>query len=122
MDCKKNAEIESFIKRIRNGIYHLTPSDDYIELLRQDMYEYSNDNPNITEIDLVKEFGEPEDIANDYLDHKKITQPKNIAESRAKRNFFIAVLMICLVAVGVSLIEVLHDQQSMATDVIIIEE
>lgn len=122
MDYTTNTEIESFLKKIKDGLYHLAPAEEYIETLRQDMYEYYKDNPNLTENDLAREFGEAYDIANDYLELKCVTKPQNIAKSRGKRNFIIAVLLICLVAVGVCLIEVLHDQQAMATDVIIVEE
>lgn len=122
MKREKNTVIESFLKRVRGELYHLAPADDYIEMLRQDMYEFSKNNPGLTEVDLIDVFGSPEDIARDYLEDKNVTHPQSVSKDRAKRNFIIAILVICLLAAGACLVEVLQDRQGMATDVIIIEE
>ena len=122
MKREKNTAIESFLKRVRGELYHLAPADDYIEMLRQDMYEYNKNKPDLTEADLIEVFGTPEDIARDYLEDKNVTHPQGVTKGRVKMNFLIAILVLCLLAAGACLVEVFQERQGMATDVIIIEE
>ncbi|MGN0732895.1 MAG: hypothetical protein ACI4LC_01830 [Emergencia sp.] len=122
MNTKRNEAIECYLHRIREEFYNLTPVDDFIETLRYDLYEYLNNNPDCTEKDLESEFGSPEEIAKDFLEGHKVTQPKQIAKLKRKRNIIIAVLIITLTVLGGYLINILGQQQSMATDVIIIEK
>ena len=122
MDTKKNEAIERYLNRIREEIYNLTPVNDFIDALRQDLYEYQDNNPDCTEEDLESEFGSPEEIAKDFLEGHDAVQPKEIAKSKKKRNIIIAVLVVALIAMGVYLADLISHQQTMATDVIIIEE
>lgn len=59
MDKRRNETVERFISRIRAEIYNLAPVDDYLEVLRNDLYEYQENNPECTEEDLESEFGTP---------------------------------------------------------------
>lgn len=122
MDNRRNETVERFLNRIRNEIYNLAPVEDYLETLRNDLYEYQENNPECTEEDLESEFGSPEEIAKDFLEGNIAIQPKQIAKAKKTRNIIIAVLIIALVAVSGYLIDLHRHQQSMATDVIIIEE
>ena len=44
MDKRRNETVERFISRIRAEIYNLAPVDDYLEVLRNDLYEYQENN------------------------------------------------------------------------------
>ena len=121
VDKRRNETVERFISRIRAEIYNLTPVDDYLEALRNDLYEYQKHNPECTEEDLESEFGTPEEIAKDFLEGNNAIQPKQIAKGKKTRNIIIVVLILALVALGGYLIDLHGQQQSMATDVIVIE-
>ena len=122
MDTKRNEAIERYLNRIREEVCNLMSVDDFIDALRHDLYEYQESNPDCTEEDLESEFGSPEEIAKDFLEGHDAMRPKEIAKSKKKRNFVIAILIIALIALGGYLIDILGQQQSMATDVITIEE
>lgn len=122
MDKRRNETVERFISRIREEIYNLTPVDDYLETLRNDLYEYQENNPECTEEDLESEFGTPEEIAKDFLEGNSAIQPKQIAKGKKTRNIIIAVLILALIAISGYLIDLHNHQQTMATDVIVIEE
>lgn len=122
MDKKRNEMVEHYLNRIREEIYNLTPVDDFIEVLRTDLYEYQENNPDCTEEDLESEFGSPEEIAKDFLDGHEVIQPKEITKSKRTRNIIIGFLIVALIATGVYLADLISHQQTMVTDVIIIEE
>ncbi|MDD6881243.1 MAG: hypothetical protein PUE18_06670 [Firmicutes bacterium] len=122
MNPSKNDAVERYLNRIRQEIYNLAPIDDFIEMLRNDLYEYEKSNPDCTEEDLESEFGTPEEIAKDYLDENNVVQPKEVAKSKRKKNIIIAILIVALVVVSAYLIDLHRHQQAMATDVIIIED
>ena len=63
----------------------------------------------------------PRQIAKDFLEGNNAIQPKQIAKGKKTRNIIILVLILSLVALGGYLIDLHGQQQSMATDVIIIE-
>ena len=122
MNPSKNDAVERYLNRIRQEVYNLAPIDDFIEMLRNDLYEFEKSNPDCTEEDLESAFGSPEEIAKDYLDENNVVQPKEVAKSKRKKNVIIAILIVALVAVSAYLIDLHRHQQAMATDVIIIED
>ena len=40
MNPSKNDVVERYLNRIRQEIYNLAPIEDFIEMLRNDLYEY----------------------------------------------------------------------------------
>ena len=82
IDKRRRETVEHFLSRIREEIYNLTPVDDYLETLRNDLYEYQENNPECTEEDLESEFGTPEEIAKDFLEGNSAIQPKQIAKGK----------------------------------------
>lgn len=119
---KKNVIIEQYLSKIKAQIYKLSPVDEFIDALRQDLYEYEETNPNFTEEDLELEFGTPEEIASDFLREHPTLQPKAVAKSKRIRNIIIAILVVALIAGGFIFADFLSHRQVKATDVIIIEE
>lgn len=122
METKKNEVIERYIKRIREEIYNLSPAEDFIESLKQDLYEFQESNPELTEEDIESEFGSPEEIAKDFLEGRNEIQPKEIAKSKRRRNIIIAILVVALLGLGAVLADTLSQRQVMATDVIVIHD
>lgn len=119
---KRNEAIERYLDRIRKEIYNLTPVDQFIDTLRQDLYEYEESNPECTEEDLESEFGLPEEIAKEFLDSQDAIQPRAIAKKNRRKNVIIAILIILAVAAGWYIYDLSQQQQTMATDVIVIYE
>lgn len=119
---KRNAVIEQYLDRIKAQIYKLSPVDEFINALRQDLYDYEETNPDCTEEDLESEFGTPEEIADDFLRDHPTLQPKRIIKGKRIRNIIIVILAVVLVAGGLVFTDFLSHRQVKSTDVIVIEE
>lgn len=119
---KRKTVIEQYLDKIKAQIYKISPVDEFINELRQDLYDYAETNPDCTEEDLASEFGTPEEIANDFLKDHPTLQPKRIIKGKRIRNIIIAVLVVVLVAGGFVFADFLSHRQVKATDVIVIEE
>ena len=119
---KKNAVIEQYLSKIKAQIYKIGPVDEFINALRQDLYEYEENNPNCTEEDLESEFGTPEEIAEDFLKEHPALRPERVMKGKRIRNIIIAVLVVVLVAGGFIFKDFLSQRQTMATDVVVIED
>lgn len=96
---QQNKMIETYLLKIKKASFKLGPIDDYIQILRYDLYEFLQDNPDCTEADLVASFGEPEDIAKEFLNSAEVLMPKAIKKSKKRRNIIIAFLIIILLAI-----------------------
>ena len=119
---KKNAVIEQYLSKIKTHIYRISSVDGFIDALRQDLYEYEETNPDCTEEDLESEFGTPEEIAEDFLKEHPALRPEKVMKGKRIRNIIIAVLVVVLVTVGFIFKDFLSQRQTMATDVIVIED
>lgn len=96
---KKNKMIETYLLKIKKASFKLAPIEDYIKNLRYDLYEFLKDNPDCTEKDLIAAFGEPEEIAKEFLNSAGVLLPKVIKKSNKRRNIIIALLIIFLIAI-----------------------
>lgn len=96
---QQNKMIETYLLKIKKASFKLAPIDDYIQILRYDLYEFLQDNPDCTEADLVASFGEPEDIAKEFLNSAEVLMPKVVKKSKKRRNIIIAFLIIILLAI-----------------------
>ncbi len=120
-----NQEIEQYLHQIETAIYHLAESDDFIDGLRQQLYDYAEAHTTLSISTLVKEFGTPEEVAADFLETRSALKPKKVAKSR-QRGWIktIIILILAVIVIG----EILHlrdlrsQKQAMATDVITIYE
>ncbi len=119
---RKNVIIEQYLDKIKAQIYKLSPVDEFIGALRQDLYDYEEANPDFTEEDLESEFGTPEEIASDFLKENPTLQPKAVVKGKRIRNIIILVLIAVLIAGGFVFADFLSQRQVMATDVVYIEE
>lgn len=73
---------------IKKNIYHLVPSDEYLEDLRQNLLEYAQQFPDFTYTDLVEQFGKPEDLAAEFVNDQKPYSPRERAIHRNKLRVF----------------------------------
>ena len=119
---KKSIIIEQYLDRIKAQICKISDIDEFIDALRQDLYDYEESHPDCTEEDLESEFGTPEDIAEDYLQGHPFLQPRKVMRGKRIRNIIIAVLAVALIAGGFVFADFLSHRQVKATDVIVIEE
>lgn len=119
---KKNAVIEQYLSKIKTHIYRISSVDEFIDALRQDLYEYEETNPDCTEEDLESEFGTPEEIAEDFLKEHPALRPEKVMKGKRIRNIIIAVLVVVLVAGGFIFKDFLSHRQVKATQVVVIED
>ena len=122
MSEKQNQIIEHYLHRIKEEVYNLASVDNFISTLRHDLYEYEESHPDFTEEDLETKFGQPDEIAKDFLEESNATQPKKIAKSKKWRDLIIGILIVALIGLGIYLFDLHQHQQVMATDVIVIHD
>lgn len=114
--------IDIYMNKVKKEIYKLSPADDFLNELKNNLIEYSENNPNCTIDDLIEQFGAPEDIAKEFLDNTLAYTPKIIAKKRKRKKIIIVSLCIMLVIAAIYCIKLSMQTQSMATDVITIYE
>ena len=114
--------IDIYINEVKKEIYKLSPADDFLNELKNNLIEYSEDNPNCTMNDLIEQFGAPEDIAKEFLDNTPVYTPKIIAKKRKRKKIIIVLLCVALLIAAVYCIMLSIQTQSKATDVITIYE
>ena len=112
-----NDIIEKYINDIRKNIYHLVPSDDYLDDLRQNLSEYAQQFPDFTYTDLVAQFGKPEELATEFVSSQKPYSPKERAAFRNKFRIFIFTSLSIIIIMTVIMAISSRDRQVMYTDV-----
>lgn len=120
-----NQIIEQYLQQIKIAIYRLAEADDFIDGLRQQLYDYAEGHTPLSTSDLIDAFGTPEEVAADFLETLSAMHPKKVAKTR-KWSWVKTVIILALVAIVIGEIVHLHDlrnqRQAMATDVITIYE
>lgn len=119
-------EIEIYLEQVRNSIFNITDADEFIEALRQQLYDYASDYPDLSLEALYHEFGDPGTVAQEFLEDKPDIHPKQIAKEKKKSRIKTAVIIILVVIVIAAAVRLLdlyfNTTQTMATDVIVIHE
>lgn len=92
-----NQLVENFLSKIKSELDNSTKAAEFIEGIRDDIYEYSNNTSDCTEEDLIAHFGEPEDIAEEFTESAESITPKEVKKSKWKKILIIAIL-IALIA------------------------
>lgn len=114
--------IDIYMNKVKKEIYELSPADDFLNELKSNLIEYSEDNPNCTMDDLIEQFGTPEDIAKEFLDNTLAYTPQIIAKKRKRKKIIIVLLCVTLLIATIYCIRLSIQTQSKATDVITIYE
>lgn len=70
-------QIELYLKQVKNAVCSLAYSDEFIDSLYQQLYDYVEDNPNPSLEELIETFGSPEEIGGST---KHIDLTKSSAE------------------------------------------
>lgn len=125
MNMGKDAA-ELYLQQVKDCIYALAPSDNFVYAIRDDCYTYLDGHPNCTLEDLIDQFGKPETIARDYLNSLNILTPEKVVKTKRRKKIIITILAlaICgaLITAGIYLYDLYQINQGTNTDVIIIEE
>lgn len=120
-----NQIIEQYLQQIKIAIYRLADADDFIDGLRQQLYDYAETRTLLSISDLIQEFGAPEEVAADFLETLPALKPKKVAKVK-KWNWLKTVIILVLATIVIGEIVHLNDikkhKQVMATDVITIYE
>lgn len=114
--------IDMYISRVKKEIYKLTPAENFLNELKNNLLDFSEDNPDCSMDDLVDQFGEPEELAREFLDTVPDFSPKEIARKGRTKKAVIVLLCIVLTAAATYCIGISMQTQSKATDVITIYE
>lgn len=114
--------IDIYMNEVKKELYRLTPADDFLNELRNNLIDFSEDNPNCSMDDLIEQFGEPEEIAKEFLDSTFTYTPKMIAKRSKRKKTIIVLLCITLLIATIYCIRLSIQTQSKATDVITIYE
>lgn len=118
-------EIEIYLEQVRNSIFNIIDADEFIEALRQQLYDYASDYPDLSLEALYHEFGDPGTVAHEFLEDKPDIHPKQIAKEKKKSRIKTTVIILLAVSVIAGIlhfIDIQKHKQAMATDVIVIHE
>ncbi|MCQ4638426.1 hypothetical protein NE619_16975 [Anaerovorax odorimutans] len=113
--------IDEYIEAVRQALYKLTPSEEFLNALREDLTEFLLHYPDCTFDDLVRQFGSPEIVASDFLENTMDISPQKLAHKKRIRIIIIVSLLVLLAGVIIYCIQISMQTQSIATDVIIVE-
>lgn len=114
--------IDIYMNEVKKELYKLAPADDFLNELKNNLLDFSEDNPNCSMDDLIEQFGKPEDLAREFLDSTLVCSPKMIAKKSKKKKIIIILLCIALIFAAIYCIRLSMQTQSKATDVITIYE
>lgn len=114
--------IETYLDNIKEEFGDIVPETDFIDSLRQDLYEYCENHPNSTLSDLEEEFGTAEQIVLECTETIEKLSPKEVKKQKNKRNIVIALLLLIICIGAILFADILGQTQSQATDVIFIED
>ena len=100
--------VDNYIKMIKKEISSIYSADEFLSSMREYLDDYCDEHPGCTTEDLEEEFGTPEEIANEFLESKNVSNSGRIKKLRNSRRL-------------IAIIDVLSQStQAKATDVIVI--
>ena len=116
--------VDNYIKMIKKEISSIYSADEFLSSMREYLDDYCDEHPGCTTEDLEEEFGTPEEIANEFLESKTVSNSGRIKKLRNSRRL-IAIIAVVLVVVLIAVIAFYRDvlsqsTQAKATDVIVI--
>ena len=85
--------IENYIKLIKKEAYNLAPASS-MALLRSELYDFWDSNPNCTFEDLTHRFGTPKDVAKELVECTAKLSAKEVTSSQRRRSIIISILAI----------------------------
>ena len=114
--------IEKYLNEVKENIYGLEKTDRFIDEIRNSLTDYVENNPDCDFEDLVNQFGNPEDVAREYLDSYAYSSPKEISKKNRRRRILIIILIVLLAALIAYCIDISKQTQGKATNVVTIYE
>ena len=129
--------VDNYIKMIKKEISSIYSADEFLSSMREYLDDYCDEHPGCTTEDLEEEFGTPEEIANEFLESKNVSNSGRIKKLRNSRRLIAiiaVVLVVVLIAVIIAVVLVVvliaviafyrdvlsQSTQAKATDVIVI--
>lgn len=83
----QNEKIELYLEQVKEAIYGLVECDDLIDSLRQQLYDYAEEHPNLSFEELFDIFGSSEEIAKNFLENTKELTPLHIAKKDTRSSY-----------------------------------
>lgn len=114
--------IEKYLSEVKENIYKLDKADGFINEIRSSLTDYVEHNPDCSFDELVEQFGDPEDIAREFLDSYDYSSPKEISKKTRRHKILITLLIIVLIALVAFCLDMARHTQAKATDVVTIYE
>ena len=114
--------IEKYLNEVKENIYSPEKTDRFIDEIRSSLTDYVENNPDCDFEDLVNQFGNPEDVAREYLDSYAYSSPKEISKKNRRRRILIIILIVLLAALIAYCIDISKQTQGKATNVVTIYE
>lgn len=114
--------IEEYLNEVKENIYKLDKADGFMNEIRSSLTDYVENNPDCDFEDLVNQFGNPEDVAREFLDSYDYSSPKEVSKKNRRRRLLIIILIALLAALIAYCIDISMHTQGKATDVITIYE
>lgn len=121
IQMEQNNIKKKYIKAVKDHLCSIAPSKDFMEMLSNNIDEFMSANPNCTYDDIIDQFGEPEDVAEDYLSESKESLPGKLIKKNRHKKWIIVVLVIALIAGGFYLWDMHMNDQAKATIVVTVE-
>ena len=88
--------VDNYIKMIKKEISSIYSADEFLSSMREYLDDYCDEHPGCTTEDLEEEFGTPEEIANEFLESKNVSNSGRIKKLRNSRRL-IAIIAVVLV-------------------------
>lgn len=114
--------VEEYMNNVKKGLYNLVSSEEYLNDLQQNLEEYVQQFSNCTYQQLVEQFGEPEEVAAEYIGAKKPNGPREMAKSRKKVIILVAIIIALVLVLVVFVYTTSRDRQAFFTDTVTEEE
>ena len=73
--------VDNYIKMIKKEISSIYSADEFLSSMREYLDDYCDEHPGCTTEDLEEEFGTPEEIANEFLESKNVSNSGRINSS-----------------------------------------
>ena len=102
--------VDNYIKMIKKEISSIYSADEFLSSMREYLDDYCDEHPGCTTEDLEEEFGTPEEIANEFLESKNVSNSGRIKKLRNSRRL-IAIIAVVLVVVLIAKIKKLKNSR-----------
>lgn len=105
---KGNKELRKYFKEIKKQTYMYNGSSRFLNELKDDVYTYIADNPNVSISDIHEKYGTPSELAKEFFQEVDMETYKR---KTLTANFVKHILLICLILFIALLLWLFIDRQ-----------